>query len=269
MYATINNATMHYVEKGNPSGMPVVFLHGFPFSHEMWNPQLEVVGTTHHAIAYDLRGHGESDVGDGQYTIESHVDDLIELLNHLHIVKTVVVGLSMGGYITLRALERNPERFLAAVLCDTRSEADSDEAKLRRAATIAEVKKDGSAHFAEGFVKAVFATESLTARPDVVSNTRVIMERTPALSIAGTLLALAARTDTTASLAAISIPTLILVGELDGITPPAACRAIHERIRNSEFFMVPGAGHLSNLENPDFFNQKLLSFLQRIPSTRQ
>lgn len=264
MKALINGATINYVEAGNPSAPPVVFVHGFPFSHAMWDPQMEAVSRTHRAIAYDVRGHGESLVGDGQYTIEGHVDDLIGLLDHLGIPQTVIVGLSMGGYITLRALERHPDRFRAAALCDTRSESDSDEAKVRRAAGIAGVKKDGSAAFAESFAKAVFAERTFTADPAAVEKIRTIIRRTPPLSIAGTLLALAARTDTTASLASIRIPVLILVGEHDVTTPPDASRAMHQRIAGSELHIIPGAAHMSNLENPAVFNEKLLAFLRRV-----
>jgi pimeloyl-ACP methyl ester carboxylesterase len=214
-------------------------------------------------VAYDLRGHGQSDVGDGQYTIESHVDDLIALLDHLKIAKTVIVGLSMGGYVTLRALERNPERFNAAVLCDTRSEPDTDEGKVKRAGGIKNVKKNGSEAYANDFIKAVFAKESFEKIPAVVESIRGIIAHTPPLSIAGTLLALAARTDTTTSLASIAIPTLILVGEHDIITPPSASKALHERIRGSELHVVPSGAHMSNLENPGFFNEKLLAFLRR------
>lgn len=267
MIATINAVPINYVEVGTRNAVPVLFVHGFPFSHEMWKPQLEVVGKTYRAIAYDVRGHGLSYVGDGQYTIEGHVDDLIGLLDHLGISKTVIVGLSMGGYITLRALERNPERFSAAVLCDTRSDADTNEAKLKRAAGVAGVKKDGSRKFAEGFVQAVFAPETLTARPETVETIRTIISHTPPLSIAGTLLALAGRTDTTLPLSSIAIPVMILVGEHDAITPPASAVSLHQNIRGSEMHVVPRAAHMSNLENPGFFNEKLLAFLKRCEHT--
>lgn len=268
MMAVINDANIYYVDMGQHSGMPVVFLHGFPFNHTMWEPQLGVVGKLYRAVAYDIRGHGDSSVGDGQYSIEGHVDDLESLLDHLNIGKCVIVGLSMGGYITLRALERNPERFIAAVLCDTRSEADSNEAKLKRFAGMKGVKKDGSAAFAEGFVKAVFAPESMTSRHVAVSAIRNIITRTPTLSIAGTLLALAARTDTTASLANIKVPTMILVGEHDVVTPPAAAQALHERIAGSELYIIPQAAHMSNMENPDTFNEHLLIFLKRVAAAK-
>jgi pimeloyl-ACP methyl ester carboxylesterase len=266
MYITINRVPMNYVEQGETSALPVVFLHGFPFSHEMWKGQLDLISKTYRAIAYDIRGHGLSFVGDGQYTIEGHVDDLIALLDHLELGKVIIVGLSMGGYIVLRALERNPERFMATVLCNTRSEADSNEGKIKRAAGITRVKKEGSAHFAEEFVKLVFAAETFRAKPAIVEPIREVIENTPPLSIAGTLLALSARTDTTGSLSNIKIPTTILVGEHDTITPPASARAMHERIPDSEIHIIPDAAHMSNLENPDFFNEKLLSFLNRVAS---
>jgi pimeloyl-ACP methyl ester carboxylesterase len=205
-----------------------------------------------------------SDVGDGQYTIESHVDDLFALLDHLKIPKGVIVGLSMGGYITLRALEREPGRFVGAVLCDTRSEADTDEGRIKRAASVRGVKKSGSAAFAADYVKMMFVQETFSGNPAVVESIRQIIAHTPPLSIAGTLIALAARTDTTASLGKISVPTLILVGERDTVTPPPSSQSMQAKIPDAELYVVPGAAHLSNLDNPAFFNEQLLTFLKRV-----
>lgn len=219
MKLELHGALINVVESGNPSARPVIFVHGFPFSHAMWHNQLPLVAKEFRTVAYDLRGLGESSAGDGLFTVEGHVDDLLALMQHLHIDKTAIVGLSMGGYIALRALERNPEKFTAAVLCDTQSEADTNEGRLNRAKAITEIIQRGSAAFAEGFLKRVFAMESFQRVPDEVALIRDIITRTPARSIAGMQLALAARTDTTASLGALRIPTLILVGEHDGITP--------------------------------------------------
>ena len=266
MHARINGVPMFYIDSGDRAALPILFVHGFPFSHKMWLPQLGVVAGNYRAIAYDIRGHGESYVGDGQYTIEGHVDDLLALLDHIGLPKVLIVGLSMGGYIALRALEKAPDRFMGVVLCDTRSESDNNEGKLKRFANIALVKQEGSQVFAERFLQAVFAAKSFETRKEVVTAIREIMCRTPPLSIAGTLLALAARTDTTASLAAIKVPTLILVGELDAITPPSAAEAMQKQIPGSELSIVPRAAHMSNLENPEFFNEKLLGFLRRTSS---
>jgi pimeloyl-ACP methyl ester carboxylesterase len=260
----INDVPLNYVEVGKRDGIPIIFLHGFPFSHEMWKPQLDVIGDRYRAIAYDIRGHGESYVGDGQFTIEGHVDDLIAVLDHFKIQQSIIVGLSMGGYIALRALERNPDRFMAAALCDTRSEADTTESKLKRFESIRSVKEHGSAVYAEAFVKAVFDQQTFTRMPDIIRSIQNTISRTTPLSIAGTLLALASRTDTTPSLAAIKIPTLILVGEHDTTTPPAAAQALHERIKGSVLHIVPNAAHMSNMENPAYFNEKLFEFLVRV-----
>jgi 3-oxoadipate enol-lactonase len=268
MRAFLNGANFYYMEAGAPGGIPVLFLHGFPFSHEMWKAQFDLAASAgFRAVAYDIRGHGQSDAGDGQYTIEGHVDDLIALMDHLRISRGILVGLSMGGYITLRTLQRNPGRILAAVLCDTRSGADTDEGRIKRAASAMQVKKTGSAAFADGFVKAVFAETTFTENPAAIAFIRNIIAHTPPLSIAGTLLALAARTDTTSALPSVAVPTLILVGEKDVTTPVADSRMMHEKIRGSELHVVPGAAHMSNLENPAFFNEKLMAFLKRAALT--
>jgi 3-oxoadipate enol-lactonase len=263
--AFVNGGYLYYAESGNAAGTPVVFLHGFPFSHEMWREQINAAASKgFRAVAYDLRGHGMSDVGDGQYSIESHVNDLIGFLDLLKIPQAVIVGLSMGGYIALRALERNGDRFLATVLCDTRSEADSNEGKIRRAAQMEAVKKDGAEAFADQFVKAIFTAESLSKNTEGVQKIRTIIAHTSPLSIAGTLLALAARTDTTAALSSVSVPALILVGDQDAITSPDAAEAMHQRIRGSELHIIPGAAHMSNLENSHAFNTHLLKFLSKV-----
>ena len=264
MKALINGSHLHYEDMGNKEGMPILFLHGFPFSHEMWREQIKAVSEKYRAVAYDIKGHGLSDVGDGQYTIEGHVDDLFALMDHLHLDKAVIVGLSMGGYITLRALERAQDRFLAAVLCDTKSEADPPEGKLRRFASMVEVKRTGSQQFADTFLKTVFAPASFSEKSEAVTLIHRIISRTPPLSIAGTLLALAARTDTSGVLPQIRVPVLILVGAVDQVTPPGNSQAMHERIKGSELHLVPGAAHMSNLENPEYFNRTLLSFLERV-----
>ncbi len=268
MILSLADGNIAYVDRGDKNAIPVIFLHGFPFNYTMWELQLEAVSRHYRAIAYDVRGHGDSTVGDGQFTIEQHVDDLIALLDHLKIEKVNIVGLSMGGYITLRALERNPERFTSAALCDTRSEADSNEGKVGRAVAMREVKKNGSIQFADGFVKKIFAEQTFERNKDAVERIRSIIAHTSPLSIAGTLMALAARTDTTQSLGAIKVPVLILVGKQDALTPPSAAQALQERIPGSELHIVPEAGHMSNLENPEFFNEKLLYFLKRVTTNK-
>jgi 3-oxoadipate enol-lactonase len=262
--ASMNDAQPHYLDLGERSAIPIILIHGFPFSHEMWEPQIEALKDNFRVVAYDIRGLGKSDVGDGQYTLEMFVDDLITLMDHLGLKRAVWCGLSMGGYIALRAMERNPERCCGLVLCDTTSIADSDEAKLRRASAIKTVKREGIKTYAAGVVKSLFATQTFVRRPIAVDITRRIVEANSPIGICGALLAMAARTDTTASLKRISVPTLILVGELDTITPPALAEQIHELIPESVLHLIPDAAHLSNLENSEEFNRLLLSFLRNL-----
>ncbi|KAB2926077.1 MAG: alpha/beta fold hydrolase [Bacteroidetes bacterium] len=264
MKAVINNSLHRYIDIGIPNAAPVIFIHGFPFSHRMWSfpgGQTEALSSTHRVVAYDVRGHGESEVGTGHYSIEFFVDDLIGLMDHLQIRTAVLCGLSMGGYIALRAAERHPERLSGLVLCDTKSEADTNEARVKRAASIRNVQINGMKAYAAEYVKGVFAPESFERRADAVKMIQSIVERTAPLSIFGTLMALGARTDTTAALQHIACPTLILVGEKDLLTPPAAAQAMKDRIPNARLHVVPQAAHMSNLENPEVFNGHLKEFL--------
>jgi 3-oxoadipate enol-lactonase len=264
MHVQVNTALLHVSEKGNPTALPIIFIHGFPFSHKMWDAQVAALSPAYRTIAYDVRGLGESSMGDGQYTIEGHVDDLLAVMDHLGIAKAVIAGHSMGGYITLRALERNPERFLGAILCNTRSEADGNEAKIMRARTVAAVKARGSSWFADDFIRKVFAASSFTRVPEAIEHIRVTIARTAPLAIAGTLLALAARSDTTAALEHITVPTLILVGADDATTPPEASRAMHAKISGSELHIIPNAAHMCPLENAEEVNRVMLAFLARV-----
>jgi 3-oxoadipate enol-lactonase len=265
MLASVNGINSYYSVIGKAKSAPMVLIHGFPFSSEMWKLQMQAMQDQNmRIITYDLRGHGQSEIGDGQYSIELYVDDLIALLDNLRITKTILSGFSMGGYIALRAIERNPERFNALVLCDTMSAADSNEAKIRRANSIKQIKKDGVGQFAEGFLKAVFAPETFDSKPDIIDEIRRIILSNSPIGICGALLAMAGRTDTTEALSKISVPTLILVGEQDAVTPPTAAKILHEKIPNSKLHVIEHAGHMSNLENPIKFNEHLTRFLHEV-----
>ena len=249
-------------ENGPREGRPVIFIHGFPFNHTMWAPQLQEFSKTYRVISYDLRGHGKSDVGDGQYTVELFVDDLLMIMDHLKIERAVLCGLSLGGYIALRAVERQMDRFNGLVLCDTKSEVDSNEAKIKRAAAIVAVKKDGVGKFSGEFVKMVLSENTFKAKPELVEFVLGLIRGNTPLGICGALLALAARTDTTAALVKIVLPVQILVGEHDKLTPPSVSESMLKALPNAAMHVVPEAGHLSNLENPAVFNKKLLAFLK-------
>jgi len=264
METFLNGVTINYNERGMPQGLPVVFIHGFPFSSEMWNPQINILPNNIYGITYDVRGHGQSEVGDGQYSIELFVDDLIALLDHLSIKKAVLCGLSMGGYIALRAFERNPDRVCGLILCDTTSASDTDPAKIKRTVTIHEVKTSGVREFAEKFVHAIFWEKTFERNPSSIAFIKKIIYENTSRGICGTLLALASRTDTTPVLASVNIPTCILVGEFDKLTPPSNALSMHALISGAELHILPHAAHMSNLENTQEFNELLLTFLKKL-----
>ena len=260
MEGTVNGIS--FEDSGPRGGVPVVFIHGFPFDRTMWEPQVREVSKNRRVLAYDVRGHGRSPAGDGQYSMELFVDDLVMLLDQLKVERAVLCGLSMGGYIALRAAERHPERISGLVLCDTKSAPDTDEARIKRAVTIAAVKKDGVPKFANEFVKAVLTENTLKTKPAIVASLLTGILGNSPLGISGALLAMAARTDTTAALAKITVPALILVGEQDKITPPSASEAMLKALPKAAMHVIPEAAHMSNLENPAVFNEKLLAFLK-------
>jgi pimeloyl-ACP methyl ester carboxylesterase len=196
--------------------------------------------------------------------MELLVDDLLTVLDALGLEKVILAGLSMGGYVLLRALERAPERFQAVVLADTRSAADDDAGKLARAATIRRVKEGGVEAFAEEFSAKLLGPTTLAREPALQGHVASMIRSSGELGICGALLALATRTDTTGALRSLKIPALILVGEEDQLTPPAASRTMAEAAPGARVVELPGAGHLSNLENPAAFNRALRSFLDEV-----
>ncbi len=188
----------------------------------------------------------------------------MNLLDHLVIHKTILCGLSMGGYIALRAYERHPERIRALVLCDTKSEPDLNEAKLKRSAIVKNVKTNGVTTFADEFALSVFAPYTFQAHPEIVASIVNVMRSNSPIGISGASLAMGCRTDTTSVLAEIRVPTLILVGELDKLTPPAVAESMHKKISGSEYHVIPDAAHMSNVENAPEFNRYLIEFLNRV-----
>lgn len=262
MKLDVPGGSIDYETAGPRNGVPVVLVHGFPFSRAMWAPQVAALKADHYVVTYDVRGHGASEPGDGQYTVELFVDDFIALIDRLHLKTVVGAGLSMGGYILLRAIERHPERFRGIVLCDTRSEADGNDGKVRRARQAADIRKDGLAGFTEGFLRGVFAPSTFDEKPEAVESIRAVINATDPKTIAGTLIALAGRTDSSPSLFRIAVPSLILVGREDALTPPSASQAMKDKIPGAELRVIPRAGHLSNLENPEEFNRHLGDFLR-------
>jgi len=193
--------------------------------------------------------------------MEYFVDDLETILDELKLNRPILCGLSMGGYISLRALERIQEKFSATILCDTKSEADNNEGKLKRAAGIKRINKEGLAPFAKDFITNCFGDDFKQNRKEELQK---IIEKTSQFNpvgVKGCLLAMLSRSDTTMNMGKINIPTLLICGEQDSLTPPPVMKDMFHKINKAEFVEIPKAGHMTPIENPQVVNKAIRDFL--------
>jgi len=260
----INNLLVSYTDEGQHGSPVIIFIHGFPFNKSMWKLQQEELKDNYRVITYDIRGHGNSDAGTGDFSIELFVKDLLNLMDALKIDKAILCGLSMGGYIALNAMEKYNERFDALILSDTQCIADTPEAKEKRIKAIEDIRKTGVEKYAEESIKNLFASESFTTRLKEIEDVREMIVKTSKQSLIRTLLALSVRKETCSKLTEIKMPVLILVGKEDKITPPAAAQFMFEKIKGSFLNIIEHAGHLSNLENPGEFNIQIKKFIASV-----
>ncbi|MBG6111926.1 pimeloyl-ACP methyl ester carboxylesterase [Flavobacterium sp. CG_9.10] len=261
----VNNIKISYNDVGE-GNIPIIFLHGFPFDKSMWKGQLDSLKSSNRVIAIDIRGFGKSTDEKTTLSIDLFCDDLIAFMNKLNIEKAILCGLSMGGYICLNALKRFPERFAAMILCDTQCIADTAEVKENRYKTIEQINLNGAAEFNEKFIKSVFHPDSLADKVETVENLRNIVFANSKKIITNGLSALAQRSETCSILHTIHIPTLIICGREDKVTPLVQSEFMHKNIEESIFKIIDNAGHVSNLEHAEEFNKRLLDFLNSIDS---
>jgi 3-oxoadipate enol-lactonase len=257
--------------EGSPDAPVLVLLHAFPLHGGMWSAQVKALADRWRVIVPDFRGFGGSDVGQGQYAIDFFADDLFAILDAptLGVAQPIVAcGLSMGGYVLLRAVEREPDRFRALILADTRSGADNDEARLKRLGAVRTMKEKGAAGYADVFADGALGPATKSNRPEVVQQVKEIVRGNPVVGMIGAQLAMASRTDTTAALPKIKVPTLVVVGADDALTPPDASKQMAAQIPGARLEILPGVGHLPPLEAPDAFNQALKPFLNGLKTDR-
>jgi len=262
MIASIHGINLAYTDEGR--GLPVVLLHAFPQSRAMWAPQVEAFSRGYRVIAPDLRGFGESEAPLWHYTLDQFADDVKGLLDHLDVRQAVFVGLSMGGYTLFAFYRKYADRVKGLVLADTRAQADTDEGRATRFAMAQAAYTKGAGAIADVMLPKLLSPVARQSKPELVDRVRAIIERTQISGIAGALMAMAERPDSMSLLARITCPVLVIVGELDGPTPPADARLMVERIPGARLAIIPQAGHLSNLEQPEAFNHAVLEFLAGI-----
>ena len=245
----------------------LVLIHGFPLTPAMWEPQLALAERGWRIIVPELRGFGPGNSAQGDpptTSIDDYAGDTIDLLDSLGIWKDAVIcGLSMGGYTAMAMFRHAPTYFRAMVLADTRSQGDSPEAVTNRKNMQQLVREKGQGAVADALLPKLLCEATLTGKPDVVASLRNQITGNSVESIVGALTALMTRADSTPMLPTIRIPVQIIVGEEDTLTPPAMSEQMHRDIPGSELVVIPGAGHMSNMEQPAAFNAALGRFLDQ------
>src|SRR5690606_25313931 len=224
-------------------------------------PQLESLPPNMTGIAVDVRGHGNSTAGHGFFSVDVFAKDLLVFLRKVGIERTVLCGVSMGGCIALREYQLQPESLSGLILSDTHAQADDNQAKIKRFESIQSVLKHGKRAFSIGFVNNVFSEKTLTENREAVDLIKSSIRRNTESSICATLLALAARTDTTDTLENISVPTLVIRGAEDRITTREQADRLASNIPDATFIEIADCGHLPNLEDPQQFNAAMNEFL--------
>jgi len=248
--------TFRCLEAG--AGWPVLLLHAFPLMADMWRPQLERVAQGWRYLAPDLRGFGGSPSGSLRPTIDDYAADIEAVLDALEIETAAIGGLSMGGYITFALYRRAPDRFTSILLADTKSEADTPEGRDNRRAMSALVNAEGVGAVADKMLPRLL---SANADPEAVAMTRRLIEQNTVEGIDYAIHAMIGRPDSTPDLSQMALPILLIVGQEDVLTPPGDSERIQRATGRSQLVVLPGVGHLSNLEAPEAFSIALGSFL--------
>jgi len=256
---------LRYLEATPPASQRrrgvLVLLHAFPLNARMWEGQLSLADGGWRVIAPHFRGL-DAGAGDPPTTsIDDYAGDLIDLLDALHIDQAVFCGLSMGGYAAFAVLRHAARYVQGLVLADSRAEADTPEGLDARRKMLDLVQTKGPAAVAEEMIPKLLGDTTRRSRAEVIDTVRSLVLSNSSEGIAGSVRALMSRPDSTPLLATVHVPTLILVGAEDTVTPLALSEKMHGAIAGSELTVIPAAGHLTNLEQPDLFNAALARFL--------
>ena len=258
MIALCDGIEIAYDDVG--TGPPIAFIHGFPHNRSLWSAQLGALVDRARCIAPDLRGFGESSQH-GPYTIDQYADDVAMLLRELGIEQAVVVGLSMGGYVAFSLWRRHRALVRALVLADTRAGADTDEGRAKRRSLIDVAQTRGSGAVADAQIVGMIGKTTRDKRPALIDDVHRMLARATVEGIVGALEAMMARIDSTPTLALIDVPTLVIVGDEDVLTPKSESQILHDAIRGSRLEVIEHAGHVSNMERPAAFNHVLSEFI--------
>lgn len=245
------------------AGRPLVFLHAFPLSSAMWQPQIEAFGRDFQVLALDARGFGETSPFEDAPSVETIARDLNATLETLGISQKIVLcGLSMGGYAALAFARLFPSQLAGLVLADTRADADTPDGKKAREEMIVLAQEQGAEAVIEKMLPKLLCETTRQDKPDVVALVKAIARRNRGENLAQAIRALRDRPDATASFVAFKFPTLVIGGQEDSPSPPDVMAQMATQILNARHVVIPDAGHLSNLEQVEAFNDALREFLR-------
>jgi len=250
----------------------LVLLHAFPMNARMWEPQLAMAENGWRVLAPHFRSMDDPAAAASESTghpaawptptVDDYAGDVIDLLDWLKVEDAVFVGLSMGGYVSFSLFRLAARYVRGLVLADTRATADTPEAVEGRKRLLGVLRERGAAAVADEMIPKLLGATTRREQPAVAEGVRGLALSNPASAIAGAINVLMTRPDSTETLASIHCPTLIIVGEEDGLTPPAMSRDMLRAIGGSELTVIPKAGHLSSIETPELFNAALARFLE-------
>ena len=257
---TVNRASFGVLDVG--TGAPIVLLHGFSLDHSMWKAQIAALSPAHRMIAPDLRGQGASEIGEGAVTMRQMADDVDGMLDALQVTEAVILcGLSMGGYIAWEFWQHHRDRLAKLILCDTRAAADAPEVARARQLMAAYVVTSGATVAVEAMLPKLFAPRTYQEQPELVEHVREVILTTDPRSIAALQRAMAMREDMTARLREIDVPTLVVCGADDQISPPSEMREMAASLPSATYVEIANAGHLPPLEQPSATNEAIQRFL--------
>jgi 3-oxoadipate enol-lactonase len=224
-------------------GPPIVLLHPFPAHHELWLPAAEALASRYRLILPDLRGHGDSGVGQGPATMAKHAADLARICDHEEVGRAVFAGVSIGGYVLFEFWRRYRGRVAAFLLCDTRAQADTAEGRAGRLQSATDVLERGTEPFVENMIPRLFGKTTLGSRPDLVAGARKMMMKMSAADIAEVQKGMAERPDSVPTLKTINVPTLVVVGDEDVLSPVADAELMRQGIAGAQMKVIPRGGH--------------------------
>lgn len=262
----VNGVRMAYRTAGSAEQPALVLIHGFPLDSAMWDAQLAGLATRCFVVAPDLRGHGESEVPSGPYSMDQHADDVAALVDALGIRRAVVGGLSMGGYVAEALWRRHSARVSGLALIDTRANADTAEAKAGRDASIGRVRERGVGILAEEMMPRLLAPQH-QGDTEIARALDAMIRRQPAEGMIGALQALRDRPDATALLPTVNVPSIVIVGEADAITPVSVSQEMEAALPDVRLVVIAGAGHMTPMEVPEEVNLALLELVRRANQT--